>query len=185
MTGSADDLERLASAVPEVVVPPVHAWDPPTTRDIDMLIARNGDWFYQGSQIQRPRMIRLFSSVLRVDDDGHTYLVTPQERLRIRVADAPFVAVLVERHGAPGPDSLVFTLNTGDRVVADAQHQISVEYASEDGQPSPYILVRDRLRALISRSAFYHMADWAVERDGIIGVESSGLFMPLSSNAHA
>lgn len=173
-------LQSIFEAISAQSLPPVHAWHPEKTRDVDIHIARNGDWAYQGSRIERARMVKLFSTVLRKDDDGHTYLVTPQERLRIVVEDAPFTAVLVERHGAPQAPTLVFTTNIGDQVVADVEHAIEVEYAQAGGEPSPYVQVRDNLKALISRSAFYQLADWSEERDGVLGVESSGQFMTLS-----
>lgn len=177
----ADDLSRhIEQAVCDRALPPVHDWHPANTRDIDIVIERDARWYYQGSLIERQRMIKLFSSVLRVDDDGHTYLVTPQERLRIRVIDAPFMATLVERHGAPEATTLVFKTNIGDTVIADSEHPLQVEYKQPSGEPSPYVVVRDRLRALISRSAYYQLAEWAEERNGIIGVESAGVFMRLS-----
>ncbi|MFK7860308.1 MAG: DUF1285 domain-containing protein [Granulosicoccus sp.] len=173
-------LDKIADAISLHSLPPVHDWQPECTRDVDIRIARNGDWFYQGSRIDRARMVKLFSTVLRVDDDNDTYLVTPQERLRIVVEDAPFTAVLVEQHGAPEAATLVFTTNVGDQVIADIDHPVCVEYAEPGGEPSPYVLVRDRLRALISRPVFYQLAEWAISRDGVLGVESSGAFMRLS-----
>lgn len=182
MSNGADLLKHIEQAVADRALPPVHDWHPGSTRDIDIVIERDARWYYQGSLIDRQRMVRLFSSVLRVDDDNHTYLVTPQEKLRIRVVDAPFMATLVERHGAPQATTLVFKTNIGDTVVADSEHPIQVEYKQPSGEPSPYIVVRDRLRALISRPAFYQLAEWAEERDGFIGVESAGHFMRLSES---
>jgi len=98
-------LEGIAQAITAKSLPPVHLWKPTVSRDIDMRIARNGDWYYLGSLIQRSRMVKLFSTILRVDD-GQTYLVTPQEKLRIQVDDAHFTAVLVERHEDEGQHSL-------------------------------------------------------------------------------
>ena len=180
MSDERTALEALADTLAVPSLPPVHDWHPSLTRDVDIRIARNGDWFYEGSRIDRPRMVKLFSTVLRVDEDDQTYLVTPQERLRITVEDAPFTAVLVERHGAPDASTLVFTTNVGDEVIADAQHPIHVNYSTAGGEPSPYLLVRDSLQALISRAVFYQLADWAVEHNGLLGVESAGVFMPLS-----
>jgi len=182
MSDEPDALMRILDELSTQSLPPVHAWSPEHTRDVDIRIARNGDWFYAGSRIDRKRMVKLFSTVLRVDGDDQTYLVTPHEKLRICVDDAPFTAVLVEQHGAADNSTLVFTTNVGERVVADEAHMISVEYAHANAQPSPYILVRDRLRALISRTVFYQLADWAEERQNVIGVTSSGIFMPLSES---
>jgi len=145
-----------------------------------MRIARNGDWFYNGSIIARKRMVNLFSSVLRCDSDGETYLVTPQERLRIKVEDAPFTAVLLHKEGAGENQGLVLITNTDDKVLAGSQHPIVVEYKRPDGEPSPYILVRDNLRALISRSVFIELANLADNKGGEIGVYSDGYFMPLA-----
>lgn len=183
MSVSSLTLNQIFEQITARSLPPVHSWNPATTRDIDIRIAKNGDWFYQGSRIDRPRMVKLFSSVLRVDDDDQTYLVTPNERLRISVDDAPFTAILVEQHGAPEATTLVFTTNIREQVVCDENHLIWVEYLEPGGDPAPYLLVRDRLCALISRSVFYQLAQWALEKDGVTGVESSGVFMPLSEPA--
>ncbi|MGQ7844930.1 DUF1285 domain-containing protein [Granulosicoccus sp. 3-233] len=175
-------LTAIVDALSTRSLPPVNSWQPDITRDIDMRIARNGDWFYEGSRIDRSRMVRLFSSVLRMDGDD-TYLVTPQERLRIVVEDAPFTAVLVERRREATSPELVFTTNLGEQVVADEQHPIQVRYERPDDEPAPYVLVRDRLQALISRAVFLELATMAEERDGRLGVLSCGCFMPLDAAA--
>jgi len=174
-------LDAIQEAIAGQSLPPVHTWQPAHTSDVDIRILRNGDWLYQGSKIHRERMVRLFSSVLRRDNDGETYLVTPQERLRIQIDDAPFTAVLLERVGGPHAATLVFTTNVGDQVIADEAHPIVVEYASEDAEPAPYLVVRDRLRALITRAVFYQLADYSEQRNGQFGVESRGYFMPLGT----
>lgn len=174
-------LEAIHSAIAQPSLPPVHEWQPKHTADIDIRILRNGDWLYHGSKIQRQRMVRLFSTVLRVDEDGETYLVTPQSRLRIQIDDAPFTAVLLEQQGEADSQKFIFTTNIGDQVVADSEHPVTVEYASSDANPAPYIHVRDRLRALISRSVFYQLAGYAEQRDGQYGVTSQGCFMPLGA----
>lgn len=180
MTISNAALQRIMDDIATQSLPPVHEWQPATTRDVDIRIARNGDWFHDGTRIDRPRMVKLFSTVLRVDGND-TYLVTPQERLRITVDDAPFTIVLAEQHGAPDAKTLVFTTNIGDRVLADEQHRLSVVYQHPDSEPKPYLHVRDKLQALVSRTVFYQLADWAEQREGVIGVESAGIFMPLSN----
>ena len=114
MSDDADTgLEALQSMLDNRNLPPVHSWNPLVCRDIDMRIARNGDWFYKGSVISRKRMVKLFSTVLRVDDDGHTYLVTPHEKLKISVEDAPFTAVLLHTEGQAEKANLFFTTNVG------------------------------------------------------------------------
>lgn len=163
-------------------LPPVHKWNPPFCGDLDMEIRRNGQWFYMGTPIGRAPLVKLFSSVLRHDEDGSYYLVTPVEKVRIRVEDAPFLAVLVERHEEGGVTYLKFTTQTGDRVVAGPDHPLHVVF-NGDQEPSPYVHVRDRLEALISRNVYYQLVDWGVERevDGrqVLGVDSGGEFFVI------
>jgi hypothetical protein len=122
-----------------------------------MEIRADGTWFYMGTPIGRQPLVRLFSTVLRKDDDGKTYLVTPVEKVGIRVADAPFVAVemqAVEREGEP---VLSFRTNVGDVVEADADHPLRFEIVGESRQLKPYLLVRGRLEALVSRAVMYDL----------------------------
>lgn len=158
-------------------LPPVHKWNPPYCGEIDMEIRRNGQWFYMGTPIGRPALVRMFSTVLRHDDDGYYYLVTPVEKVRIRVEDAPFLAVTVERHEEGGQSYLRFTTQTGDVVVAGRDHPIRVSFR-DDLEPSPYVHVRDRLDALISRNVYYQLVDWGIETAAegkpALAVESAG-----------
>ena len=171
LAGILDDISARS-------LPPVHAWHPDRSAEIDIRIRRDGSWWHEGRRIERERMVRLFSTVLRVEG-GRTWLVTPQVRLAITVDDAPFTAVALERHGAPDAPALVFTTNLGDRVVADAGHPITVRYDEPGGEPSPYVEVRDGLLALISRPVFVELAGFAEERDGALGVVSRDAFMVL------
>lgn len=149
-------------------VPPVQDWHPERQGEIDIRIARDGSWSYQGSPIRRARMVRLFSTILRRDDDDRFYLVTPVEKLGIQVEDAPFVAVEMaveepagaDRSGAAAP-LLVFRTNVNEVVTAGPEHPIRVETDPDSGEPSPYIRVRDRLDALIARSVFYDLVAMA------------------------
>lgn len=160
-------------------LPPVHQWHPPFCGEIDMRIARDGTWFYQGTPITRESMVRLFSRILRRDGDDYR-LVTPVEMVGIQVDDAPFVAVDVEREGEGQAQCLRFTTQVGDTLVADARHPIRVEEDPLTRQPSPYVEVRGRLDALIHRNAFYRLVEWAVPgEDGSLGVWSAGVFFPL------
>ncbi len=178
MSNASDKkLDALRALITDTSQPPVHLWHPEHSAEIDMRIARNGDWFYKGSLIQRERMVKLFSSVLRKDEDGHTYLVTPQERLRITVEDAPFTAVLMDVYGSGDSQSLAFTTNLHEKIIASAEHPISIEYSHPGSDPSPYLVVRDKLRALISRSVFMDLAALLVEVNGQHGVYSEGTFM--------
>jgi hypothetical protein len=139
-------------------LPPVDRWAPTREARIDMRIGRDGVWSYQGSPIRREAMIRLFSTILRREEDRY-FLTTPVEKLEIEVEDAPFLAVSMERAGEGDAQRLLFTTNVGDHVLADADHPIRVD--DRDGEPAPYVLVRDGLWALITRNLFYRLVDLA------------------------
>ena len=159
-------------------LPPVHLWNPEFCGDIDMHIKRDGSWDYMGSAISHAPMVKLFSTILRHDDDGKFYLVTPVEKVGIRVDDAPFVAVELQIEGKGKDQVLHFRTNVDDVVVMDKDHPLRIEF-KQSGEPSPYILVRDRLEALISRSVYYELAEMVEEKDGQYGVWSSGIFFVL------
>lgn len=161
-------------------LPPIHQWQPARHADIDMRIARDGTWYYEGSPIQRERMVRLFSTILLHEGDDY-FLITPVEKLRISVDDAPFVATLVDRVDADNGQRLIFTTNVDSHVVAGPAHPITVHHDSATGEPAPYVLVRDNLRALIHRRAFYNLVDMATEKDGHLMVESAGMWFDLGA----
>lgn len=177
---AAPDPAAIAARLKSEKLPPVDTWNPPFCGEIDMRIARDGTWYYQGGPIGRPAMVRLFSTVLRRDEDGRYYLVTPVEKLAIRVDDAPFVAVEMTTHGQGRDQVLTFRTNVDDEVMAGPEHPIRVVTAP-DGEPSPYVHVRGRLEALISRAVFYDLVELAEERDGLLGVWSAGAFFPLGA----
>ncbi|MFP5076738.1 DUF1285 domain-containing protein [Rhizobium sp. YIM 134829] len=164
-------------------LPPVERWDPPFCGDLDMEIKADGRWIYLGTPIDRQPLVRLFSTVLRRDADGRTYLVTPAEKVGIRVADAPFLAVEVTRTWREGEPVLTFRTNVGDVVEAGADHPLRFVEAGEQAQLKPYLLVRGRLEALISRPVLYELADWfeEVEIDGeaVIALRSGGAVFPV------
>lgn len=149
-------------------LPPVHLWHPSETQDIGMRISRDGSWWYQGSPISRPRMVRLFSRVLR-REGAEYYLVTPVEKVRVEVEVAPLLAVRMEvRQGAHGPD-IAFQTNAADIVVVDAGHPLRVRGTRE--APLPLVVVRDGIEALIARSVYYELVEQGVVVD-INGVET-------------
>ena len=141
-------------------LPPVDKWHPDHEGVVDMRIARDGTWYYQGTPIKRPAMVRLFSTILRREGDDY-FLLTPVEKLKIDVEDAPFVAVLVDQLEDGDNPRLAFTTNVGATVIADAEHPIRVETDPETGEPAPYLLVRNNLEALIHRNVFYELVDMA------------------------
>jgi uncharacterized protein len=157
-------------------IPPVHLWNPTHCGEIDIVIRKDGAWVHEGAPIGREALVRLFSTILRKDPDGFC-LVTPVEKMRIVVEDAPFVAVRVDREG----EALTFLTNVGDRVEAGPEHAIRVEVDPASGEPRPYVHVRGGLEALISRPVFYELAEMAEERDGELGVTSNGVWFPVGT----
>jgi hypothetical protein len=160
-------------------LPPVERWNPAHCGDIDIRIARDGTWYHMGTPFGRRELVRLFSTILRKDPDGY-HLVTPAEKMRIRVDDAPFVAVLLHAEGEGQTQRLVFTTNVGDETVAGPDNPIRVETDPATDAPAPYVHVRRGLEAKIARSVFYQLADLAVPgADGMLGVWSDGAFFTL------
>jgi hypothetical protein len=171
-------LAEIARLAEERRLPPVEKWNPTHCGDSAMRIARDGTWFHEGSPIGRPAMVRLFSTILRREDDGRFVLVTPVEKLDIEVEDAPFAAVELKSEGAGEDRRLAFRLNTGDLVVAGRDHPLRFD-AGEAG-PRPYVAVRRGLDALIARPVYYELATIALDEDATPpGVWSDGMFFPL------
>jgi len=155
----------------------VQLWNPPFCGDIDMRIARDGTWFYEGSKITRPSLVGLFSSILKLED-GKFFLVTPVEKVGITVDDAPFVAVDFEQNGA----DIVFETQVGDSVTVGPENAVRIEFA-EDGEPSPYLHVRAGLEALIDRKSFYRLVEVGAHHEGMFGIWSDGAFFPFVESA--
>jgi hypothetical protein len=171
----AKGLEALSETLgPQRSLPPVHLWNPEHCGEIDIVIRRDGSWRHEGATIHREALVRLFSSVLRKDPDGF-HLVTPVEKLKITVEDAPFIAVAVERAGA----ALRFTTNVGDEVEAGPDHPLRIETDPETGEPAPYVEVRRGLEARLSRPVFYELVEMAETRGDSVGVGSNGAWFPL------
>lgn len=155
-------------------LPPVHLWNPPRCGEIDIVIRRDGTWLHENAPIGRAELVRLLSTVLRKDPDGYC-LVTPVEKLSIRVEDLPFRAIAVtENRGA-----LRFTTDVGDIVDAGPEHPIRVETDPATGEPAPALHVRADLWARIARPVFYELVERAAVEDGRLTVRSRGAAFPL------
>jgi hypothetical protein len=163
-------------------LPPVHLWNPPFCGDLDMRIAGDGTWFYMGTPIGRPALVRLFSSILKREEGKH-FLVTPVEKVGIRVDDAPFLAVEMLREDAAGGRLLRFRTNVDDWVTCDSSHRLRFE-AAADGGLTPYLHVRADLWAKVTRALYYDLVDMGEERvvDGhpMFGVASGGEFFAMA-----
>ena len=163
-------------------LPPVHLWNPPFCGDLDMRIATDGTWFYMGTPIGRPALVRLFSTILKREDGKH-FLVTPVEKVGIRVDDAPFLAVEMQKTVFGRGIHLRFRTNVDDWVDCDAAHRLRFE-AAADGGLTPYLHVRADLWAKVTRALYYDLVDMGEERmiDGqeMFGVESAGVFFAMA-----
>ena len=176
---ASEQAERMTNQTPDMSVslsalisraeragkgaPPVERWNPEFCGDIDMVIRSDGTWLYQGTPIRREALKRLFSSVLRKDADGRTYLVTPVEKLGLTVEDAPFRAVEMSREERAGETVLTFRTDVGDVVEAGVEHPIRFDVETEAFRP--YLLVRGRLEAALTRSLAIDLADLVEEDD--------------------
>ncbi len=183
MTESAlDALVRRAGGLKRGK-PPVETWNPPDCGDIDMRIAADGTWFYIGTPIGRMPLVELFASVLRRDGDDKFYLVTPVEKIVIRVDDAPFLGVELHAEGEGASQKLTVRTNVGDVVAAGPDHPLRFAVEDNSGGVKPYILVRGRLEALFARPLLYELVERGSREpvDGVayFGVWSSGAFFPI------
>ena len=178
VTPSAEGLVASVNAAKTRGLPPVHLWNPPFCGDLDMRIARDGTWFYQGTPIGRFELARLFSTILKIEN-GKYFLVTPVEKVGIKVDDAPFVAVDFIRSGSGAEQILRFETNMGDVSDAGLENPIRVERDPQTGEPSPYVHIRDGLKALIDRKSFYRLVDIGTHNDGWFGLWSSGQFFRI------
>lgn len=171
----AKGLEALSETLGQTrSLPPVHLWNPEHCGQIDIVIRRDGSWQHEGVAIRREPLVRLFSTVLRKDPDGF-HLVTPVEKLKITVEDAPFIAVSVTRVGG----ALRFSTNVGDEVEAGPEHPLRVETDPVSGEPAPYVEVRRGLEARLSRPVFYELVEMSETRGAVVGVTSNGAWFPL------
>lgn len=195
MTGQSDPsqaLSELTKAATEAGktskrgLPPVHLWNPEFCGDLDMRIASDGLWYYCGTPIGREALVRLFSTVLRKDDDKY-FLVTPVEKIGITVEDVPFIATAMAVEGKGRDQVIRFTTNVGDEVIAGPDNPMWFTPGDEIGEVTPYCLVRARLEAKIARPIFYDLVELGVDHevDGTMrfGVWSSGTFFPIVDTA--
>lgn len=166
-------LAQIADLAAERKLPPVSQWNPQHSGDSEMRIATDGRWYHQGGEITRPAMVRAFSGLLRRDEDGSHWLVTPQEKLSIIVEDAPFQAVEMQSEGEGAARKLAFRLNSDDLVVAGPDHAIEL-------RPLPYVHVREGLWAKVSRPVYYELAELALaEGNNPPGLWSEGVFFAI------
>jgi uncharacterized protein len=180
LTAAAQGAAKTAAAGKGL--PPVHLWNPPFCGDLDMRIAADGTWYYVGTPIGRPALVRLFSTILKREDGKH-FLVTPVEKVGIRVDDAPFLAVEMTKEESEAGLCLRFRTNVDDWVACDGAHPLRFE-ASAEGGLTPYLHVRADLWAKVTRALYYDLVDIGEARvvDGreMFGVASAGAFFTMA-----
>ena len=180
---SAQSVMAGATAVAKGAGPaPVHLWNPAFCGDIDMRIARDGTWFHEGTPIGRAPLVRLFANILKREGDAY-FLVTPVEKVGLRVDDVPFVAVDFDVEGAGDAQTVTFVTNVGDRASAGPDHPLRVVRDAATGGPSPYVMIRAGLDARIDRKSFYRLVELCHDEphDGALwfGLRSGGSFFPM------
>ena len=179
-------LEALLKAQTGTGPAPVERWNPPYCGDIGLAILRDGTWTYLKSPIGRKPLVALFARVLRKDDDGRTYLVTPAEKVDVAVADAHFMAVEMEVRGEGRAQALLFRTNVDDIVTCDREHPLRFVTEAGSGGLKPYLRVRGRLDALVTRALYQDLVALAVDDPAgqdRLGVWSGGCFFPLDAAA--
>ena len=157
-------------------LPPVDEWHPEHCGDSEICIRRDGSWTHQGDPFKREKLVKMFSKIIRLDDDGEYYLVTPVEKMLLTVEDVPFLVVSFEVVLGEGVQKIIFETSLGDRVVVDAVHPVTV--LTTNDEPAPYVVVRKNLKARIARSVFYQLIDVAVSEqqgaENVLFLESGG-----------
>ena len=173
MTSPLDRMAAQAAATTGPGRPGLAQWQPPLSGDIDIRIDRDGNWYHEGTRIERHALVQLFASILRREADGDHYLVTPVEKWRIRVDDAALLVVDVDRVGSGEAQRIECVLNVGARVVVDAAHRLRVEYAA-DGEPRPYLQLDHGLTARLLRSVYYRLVEWGRQHGEAWVIDSAG-----------
>ena len=162
---------------------PVDKWHPEFCGEMDMVIRRDGSWWHEGTRITRAPLIKLFSTVLRKDEDGETYLVTPAEKIHIEVECAHFLITRADVEGEGESQRLFFTTNMDEVFEAGVDHVLTVETDKQTLEPTPLVRVRGRLDALLMRPVFYELVEHAVEVEtnngAQLGIYGGGVFFPL------
>ena len=159
--------------------PPIDLWRPERVSNLDISISAEGSWSYLGSPIERQRLTRLFSTLLRLENDGEYYLITPEEKYRIKVADVPFAAILMQEAGKGRDQSLSFTTNMGDVVTLNDLHPLRIETNLKSGEALPYVMIRDGLEAKLSRNVYYQLMGLLEEENDRLGIWSENIFFEL------
>lgn len=160
--------------------PPLHLWQPALSGDIDIIIKSNGDWYHEGSLFKRKSLVKLFASILRREDDGEYYLVTPVEKWRITVEDKPLIIVDVNFTDLLKKNQkITVKTNTDKEIELGVDHPLEVVINKESGAIDPSVLLNNGLSAKVTRTAYYRIADHVVEKAGHFSVLSNGIWFEI------
>ncbi|NNE57637.1 MAG: DUF1285 domain-containing protein [Hellea sp.] len=164
---------------------PVEKWNPEYCGEMDMVIKADGSWWHDGTRITRQPLVKLFASILRKDEDGETYLVTPVEKIKIEVERSHFIAIRVDVEGQGEDQRVFFTTNMDEIIEAGPERPIRVEIDPETQEPSPFVRVRGRLEAILARPVFYELVEHAVRCEqndrSELGIYAGGTYFPLGN----
>ena len=169
-------LDTIRSDVGEVGSrPPLHLWHPELSGDIDIRIESDGRWFHEGGPIERLSLVKLFASILRREEDGQYYLLTPVEKWRITVVDTALLIVDIDVLNAGQSDQQIsLKTNVDTHVFVSKEFPLVVTFSESSGEPHPTVLLPNLLSAKLSRAVFYRLVDIAEEKDGVLSVLSNG-----------
>ncbi|MDP4546252.1 MAG: DUF1285 domain-containing protein [Marinobacter sp.] len=184
MSTKPEDIAKVVSEHSnERSLPPLDKWHPELSGDMDLVITRDGQWVFKGNPIEREAIVKLFSTILRREDDGHYYLVTPVEKWRIQVEDSPLLAHTLVVTGEGESQVLSFTTNMGETLEIGRDHGLTIESYPGSDEPRPTISVRHGVEARLQTSAFYDLVAVAEEREingvNVVGVMSNGNFWKI------
>lgn len=184
---SAIEAQLKAAHTSEKGLPPLDQWHPELSGDIDIRIARDDSWFYKGALMERRALTRLFSTIMRREDDNEYYLVTPVEKWRIQVEDTPLQAHSLKAVGEGEHQELYLTTSTDEILLLGDLHPLVVGVYPGSDEPRPVVHVRHGLEARLVTSAFYDLAGYVVENprssSGSLGVWSDGVFFEIGQGA--
>ncbi|KAF0110725.1 MAG: hypothetical protein FD163_1972 [Hyphomonadaceae bacterium] len=173
--------DDIGIAVDDKKLPPVDDWSPEHCGDIGLRISADGTWWQNGVRFTRMPLVKLFSRILRKDNDGKTYLVTPYEKVIVQVDDAPFIGIRIDCHN-PGPQqNLIVTTNVGETILVSQINPLRVAINPSTREPRPYVKVRGRLEALLLRAPFYELVEYGVAKGNKFGIYSNGTFFEVDS----
>jgi hypothetical protein len=169
---SLDDIEILLKD--QSGSPPIDAWHPELSGDIDIVIKADGRWIHEGGEIKRHTLVKLFASILRCEDDGDHYLVTPVEKWRVQVEDLPLLIIDLEYRGEGCAARLAVKTNVDSWFELGAEHPLKVLVDDSSGEPRPEVLTKHGLLARVNRACFYRMVDMAKSQGKDLVLKAGG-----------